>query len=63
MEGLPKTWTALQSLGIGNRVGSNTLSGQFSFTTAVLLANMPQNILSYLYLSLNGLYTSMIAGT
>ena len=63
MAGLPKTWSVLRSMGIGKPVGNNMLPGKLSATSAVLLANMPQNVLSYLYLLFNGLYTSMIAGT
>ncbi|KAI8938163.1 hypothetical protein NX059_005828 [Plenodomus lindquistii] len=43
----------------GEIVGNNLLQFSTSLTGGILLANMPQVILSYLYLAFNALYTNM----
>ncbi|PUU77973.1 hypothetical protein B9Z19DRAFT_1115177 [Tuber borchii] len=55
--------TDLKSMGFGkvNSVSRVTLPIQ-SITQAILLANLPQTILSFLYLTYNSLFTCMLSG-
>ena len=49
-------------MGIGKPVGTNIIAMQLPFAVTVILANLPQIVLSYLYLLFNGLFTCMVAG-
>ena len=53
---------AMKNSGIGNVVGNNIMPMNMSLFTTVILANLPQTILSYIYLSFNWLCTCMYAG-
>jgi hypothetical protein len=54
-QSLPKLW----KMGFGTVHGNNLLSVRTSVVGGVLLANLPQAALSYLYLAFNALYTNM----
>ena len=56
-------WGSIRSFGFGNAVGNNILSmNSTSMFVTVILANLPQVILSYVYVLFNSLYTCMVAG-
>ena len=57
-----ESWKSLWSIGIGKPVGNNILPLTLPFVFTALLANVPQIIISYLYLMFNGLFTCMLAG-
>lgn len=56
---MPKDPVALFKMGFGTLNGNNLLNLPFPVMQGVLLANSPQLILSYLYLTFNALYTNM----
>jgi len=49
-------------LTISAPVGRNMLPIQLSLFSTALIANLPQVLLSYIYLAFNGLFTCMLAG-
>ncbi|KAL9044336.1 MAG: hypothetical protein Q9214_002519 [Letrouitia sp. 1 TL-2023] len=53
---------AMSSFGIGNAVGNNIMGTNLSLPIAVVLANLPQTVISYIYVLFNWLYTSMYSG-
>jgi hypothetical protein len=59
MDGMPKSPIELLKMGFGTVNGNNLLSIGTSIMGGVLLANLPQALLSYLYLAFNALYTNM----
>ena len=60
--GRSPAWNTLRNFGIGNPVGNNILSMDNSMLITVIIANIPQAILSYVYILFNSLYTCMVAG-
>ncbi|KAL9614475.1 MAG: hypothetical protein Q9167_001003 [Letrouitia subvulpina] len=54
---------AMSNFGIGNAVGNNIVPTNFSLPIAVILANLPQTVISYIYVFFNWLYTSMYSGS
>jgi hypothetical protein len=52
----------LVKMGLGLVQGNNLLSGDLPVMKAVLIANAPQVVLSYLYLAMNTIYTNMFIG-
>lgn len=58
----PPTWGSLLSAGLGEPVGNNILPMNKSMLATALIANIPQTILSYVYILFNSLYTFMVAG-
>jgi hypothetical protein len=59
LSGMPKDPAKLWKIGFGTITGNNLLSVGTSLGGGILLANMPQAVLSYLYLAFNALYTNM----
>ncbi|KAH7122675.1 hypothetical protein B0J11DRAFT_437302 [Dendryphion nanum] len=57
--GLPTGITSLWRIGFGNVSGENLLDSTHPLMRTIFLANFPQAILSYLYLTFNAFYTSM----
>ena len=62
-----KSFKGLWELGFGtvssqSLVSQNVLSGKTGLFAKVLLANLPQLLLSFLYLTYNGLFTCMLLG-
>ena len=57
--GMPKDVKKLWNIGFGTISGNNLLEIDINLTGAILIANIPQVLLSYLYLAFNALYTSM----
>ena len=47
---------------MGTPVGKNLLSVQLSFLAAAILANLPQLLVSYVYITINNIFTCMLAG-
>ncbi|KAL8722996.1 MAG: hypothetical protein Q9225_000612 [Loekoesia sp. 1 TL-2023] len=62
LHGRSANWSSLRDFGIGNPVGNNILSMGNSMLVTVIIANIPQVILSYVYILFNSLYTCMVAG-
>ncbi|KAL1646103.1 hypothetical protein SLS58_003523 [Diplodia intermedia] len=62
LTGMPTDIGALWRTGFGDLLGNNLISGSVgnSVLGSVLLANLPQALLSYLYLLFNALYTCML---
>ncbi|KAF4543969.1 uncharacterized protein LTHEOB_6635 [Lasiodiplodia theobromae] len=62
LAGMPTDVAALWRTGFGDLLGNNLISGSGgnSVLASVLLANLPQALLSYLYLCFNALYTCML---
>ncbi|KAL0263645.1 hypothetical protein SLS55_002626 [Diplodia seriata] len=62
LTGMPTEIGALWRTGFGDLLGNNLISGSVgnSVLGSVLLANLPQALLSYLYLLFNALYTCML---
>ncbi|OJD36457.1 uncharacterized protein BKCO1_110001 [Diplodia corticola] len=62
LAGMPTDIRALWHTGFGDLLGNNLISGSVgnSVLGSVLLANLPQALLSYLYLVFNALYTCML---
>lgn len=60
--GMSTSPSALWKIGFGTVSGSNLMSDRSSLMGTILLANSPQAVLSYLYLSFNTLYTNMFVG-
>jgi hypothetical protein len=56
---MPKDIKKLWSIGFGTISGNNLLEIDINLTGAIVIANVPQVLLSYLYLAFNALYTSM----
>lgn len=50
------------TLALDSPVGRNILPTRLSLFTAALLANLPQVILSYVYITFNNIFTCMLAG-
>jgi hypothetical protein len=59
LKGMPKDPVKLRQTGFATVRGNNLLDFSTSVLGRVLLANIPQALLSYLYIAFNGLYTSM----
>lgn len=59
LAGMPKDPVKLWKIGFGSVSGSNLLNMGTALMGGVLLANLPQAMLSYLYLAFNALYTNM----
>lgn len=59
---LPKDPRKLWEIGFGKITGNNLLNVNATLGGGILLANMPQAVLSYLYLAFNALYTNMFVG-
>ncbi|KAF2827095.1 hypothetical protein CC86DRAFT_292029 [Ophiobolus disseminans] len=59
LDGMPSGLAKLWKVGFGSVNGKNLLSIGTSLMGSVLLANTPQVILSYLYITFNTLYTNM----
>lgn len=57
---MPKDLTKLWKIGFGTITGNNLLNVGTSLGGGILLANIPQAVLSYLYLAFNALYTNMV---
>jgi hypothetical protein len=57
---MPKDVVKLWRVGFGEVKGNNLLETGTSLMGNVILANIPQLMLSYLYLTFNALYTSML---
>ncbi|KAL8830601.1 MAG: hypothetical protein Q9170_005666 [Blastenia crenularia] len=62
LRGRSASWSSLRDFGIGNPVGNNILPMNKSMLATVIIANIPQVILSYVYILFNSLYTCMVAG-
>lgn len=60
--GHPDSWSALRSAGLGTPVGNNILNMNSSMFITVIIANLPNVILSYVYILFNSLFTCMVAG-
>ena len=60
MVGQPTNIKALWKTGFGTLNGNNLLQTTTSITSGIILANIPQAVLSYLYLCFNALYTCML---
>ncbi|KAL8922294.1 MAG: hypothetical protein Q9208_005264 [Pyrenodesmia sp. 3 TL-2023] len=58
----PTTRGSRFTAGLGEPTGNNILSINQSMLVTVLIANLPQTILSYGYVLFNSLYTCMLAG-
>ncbi|KAF3048725.1 hypothetical protein E8E11_009855 [Didymella keratinophila] len=58
--GMPKDIKELWNIGFGTISGNNLLDIDINLTGAIVIANVPQVLLSYLYLAFNALYTSML---
>lgn len=52
----------MSKFGFGNAVGNNILAIKFSLPIAVVHANLPQTLISYIYVFFNWLYTCMYSG-
>jgi hypothetical protein len=59
---MPRSAAALWKIGFGTVSGQNIMTFKTSLMGIILLANTPQLVLSYLYLSFNILYTNMFIG-
>jgi hypothetical protein len=59
LRGMPIDPVGLWNIGFGSIKGNNLLNMGTSLMGGVLLANVPQAVLSYLYLAFNALYTNM----
>ncbi|KAL8727544.1 MAG: hypothetical protein Q9166_005949, partial [cf. Caloplaca sp. 2 TL-2023] len=57
----PPTWNTLQKMGIGDPVGNNIIPMNHSMLVTAIIANIPQVVLSYVYLLFNSIYTCMLA--
>ena len=57
---MPKDPVKLWKIGFGSVKGNNLLSVDTALIANVFLANAPQPILTYLYLTFNTLWTSML---
>ncbi|KAL8903197.1 MAG: hypothetical protein Q9207_004090 [Kuettlingeria erythrocarpa] len=62
VQGHSVTWTDLRNADLGEPVGNNIFSMDISLAATVVIANIPQIILSYVYILFNSLYTCMLAG-
>ncbi|KAL9598644.1 MAG: hypothetical protein Q9219_004390 [cf. Caloplaca sp. 3 TL-2023] len=62
LRGRLSNWRSLRDLGLGAPMGDSILSINTSLFGTVLIANIPQVILSYVYILFNSLYTCMLAG-
>ncbi|KAK4963812.1 hypothetical protein LTR28_004372 [Elasticomyces elasticus] len=60
LEGQPANIKQLWATGLGTLNGNNLLSMDMSVIGGVVLANVPQAVLSYLYLMFSALYTCML---
>ncbi|KAL8977763.1 MAG: hypothetical protein Q9205_006503 [Flavoplaca limonia] len=58
----PQTWNTLPNLGIGGPVERYMATMNHSLLATVLIANLPQTLLCYVYVFFNSLYTCMVAG-
>lgn len=56
---MPKDVAKLWKSGFGMITGNNLVSITTTLGGGILLANLPQAVLSYLYLAFNALYTNM----
>ncbi|KAH6629137.1 hypothetical protein C7974DRAFT_433828 [Boeremia exigua] len=56
---MPKDVAKLWKIGFGTITGNNLLNISTTLVGGILLANLPQAVLSYLYLAFNALYTNM----
>ena len=54
------SWRSLRETGIGQPMGNNLLSMNTSMLATVVIANTPQVCLSYVYVLMNSIYTSLI---
>ena len=59
LQGMPSDLKGLWAIGFGQITGSNLLSVNTNFAGGVMMANLPQVLLSYLYLAFNALCTQM----
>ncbi|KAF3001562.1 hypothetical protein E8E13_009862 [Curvularia kusanoi] len=59
LKGMPSDFKGLWAIGFGQITGQNLLSLDNSFAGGVMIANLPQVMLSYLYLTFNALCTTM----
>lgn len=62
LKAMPKDLAKLWDIGFGTIAGNNLLNVGTSLIGGILLANLPQAVLSYLYLTFNALYTNMFVG-
>jgi hypothetical protein len=60
--GMPSNLRELWDTGIGVLSNNNIMSTQVSILGGALLANIPQVVLSYIYVFFNGMLTSMLIG-
>jgi hypothetical protein len=59
LQGMPSSASGLWKVGFGTVNGNNLMNISVSVFGGVLLANIPQALLSYLYLAYNALYTNL----
>jgi hypothetical protein len=60
---MPKDAAGLWKNGFGTITGNNILNVNTTLGLGILLANIPQAVLSYLYLAFNALYTNMFVAS
>ncbi|KAL8837011.1 MAG: hypothetical protein Q9170_002700 [Blastenia crenularia] len=60
--GIKSDWDNLRKEGLGSPVGNNIIGMNHSLFITVIIANLPQVVLSYIYVLFNSLYTCMLAG-
>jgi hypothetical protein len=59
LSGMPSDPVKLWKIGFGTIHGNNLLNFNTSLMGGILVANLPQALLSYLYVAFNALYTNM----
>jgi hypothetical protein len=59
LHGMPRSVSGLWKVGFGTVNSNNLMNFSISVFSGVLLANIPQALLSYLYLAYNALYTNL----
>ncbi|KAL8727294.1 MAG: hypothetical protein Q9181_005758 [Wetmoreana brouardii] len=62
LHGQSTGWSSLSHFGIGDVVGNNIITMNNSMFATVIIANLPQVIISYIYVLFNSLYTCMVVG-
>ncbi|KAL8940345.1 MAG: hypothetical protein Q9216_002857 [Gyalolechia sp. 2 TL-2023] len=55
-------WSTLSNAGLGVPVGNNIISMNNSMLVTVIIANLPNVVLSYVYVLFNSLFTCMVSG-
>ncbi|KAL8701122.1 MAG: hypothetical protein Q9201_005087 [Fulgogasparrea decipioides] len=58
----PRLWRWWNAASLSSAVGNNIISMSNSISVNVVIANLPQVIMSYVYILFNSLYTCMVAG-